>query len=84
MQCMTGGYRGQMHNAVQYFFFDTMKDAGYKDVVWEPELQPLEGETFKFKSAKMMKKLAVMCAFWGSGLGCEGQFSMLRHSRRSP
>merc|ERR1712194_2577 len=52
MQCMTGGCRGQMHNAVQYFFLDTMKDAGFKDVVWEPELQPLEGETFKFKSAK--------------------------------
>ena len=43
MQCMTGGYRGRMHNEVQYVFYDTFKQAGYKDVVWEPELQALEG-----------------------------------------
>jgi hypothetical protein len=48
---MTGGYRGLLHNAVQYFFYNTMKEAGYKDIVWEPELLPLEGENFKFKSA---------------------------------
>ena len=51
MQCMTGGYRGLLHNAVQYSFYNTMKEAGYKDIVWEPELLPLEGENFKFKSA---------------------------------
>ena len=51
MQCMTGGYRGHMHNEVQYVFYDTFKQAGYKDVVWEPELQPLEGETLKYKTA---------------------------------
>ena len=50
MQCMTGGYRGHMHNEVQYVFYDTFKQAGYKDVVWESELQPLEGETLKYKT----------------------------------
>ena len=51
MQCMTGGFRGLMHNEVQYVFYDTFKQAGYKDVVWEPELQTLEGETFKYQTA---------------------------------
>jgi hypothetical protein len=51
MQCMTGGFRGHMHNEVQYVFYDTFKQAGYKDVVWEPELQALEGETLKYKTA---------------------------------
>jgi hypothetical protein len=48
---MTGGFRGLMHNEVQYVFYDTFKQAGYKDVVWEPELQTLEGETFKYQTA---------------------------------
>ena len=47
LTCMTGGYRGLMHNDVQYVFYDVLKQAGYKDVAWEPELQTLEGETFK-------------------------------------
>ena len=51
MQCMVGGFRGLMHNEVQYVFYDSFKQAGYKDVAWEPELQPLEGESFKYKSA---------------------------------
>ena len=51
MQCMTGGYRGLMHNEVQYVFYDAFKQAGFKDVVWEPSLQTLEGETFKYKTA---------------------------------
>ena len=51
LTCMTGGYRGPMHNDVQYVFYDVLKQAGYKDVAWEPELQTLEGETFKYKSA---------------------------------
>jgi len=48
---MTGGFRELMHNEVQYVFYDTFKQAGYKDVVWEPELQTLEGESFNYKTA---------------------------------
>ena len=51
MQCMLGGFRGLMHNEVNYVFYDTAKQAGFKDVVMEPELQPLSGESFKYKSA---------------------------------
>ena len=39
-----------MHNEVQYVFYDAFKEAGFKDVRWEPDLQALEGETFKYKS----------------------------------
>ena len=51
MQCMLGGFRGIMHNEVNYVFYDTAKQAGFKDVEWEPELQALSGEAFKHKSA---------------------------------
>ena len=40
-----------MHNEVNYVFYDTAKQAGFKDVEWEPELQALSGEAFKHKSA---------------------------------
>ena len=42
---MLGGFRGIMHNEVNYVFSDTAKQAGFKDVEWEPELQALSGET---------------------------------------
>ena len=51
MQCMLGGFRGLMHNEVNYVFYDTAKQAGFKDVVMEPQLQELSGESFKYKSA---------------------------------
>ena len=51
MECMKGGFRGLLHNEVNYVFFDTAKEAGFKDVAWEPELQPLEGENMKYLSA---------------------------------
>lgn len=53
MQCMTGGYRGLMHNEVMSCFYRFMKEAGYKDVTWEPLLQPLHGEekAFQFQTA---------------------------------
>ena len=35
MQCMVGGFRGLMHNEVQYVFYDSFKQAGYKDVALE-------------------------------------------------
>ena len=51
MQCMLGGFRGLMHNEVNSVFYDTAKQAGFKDVVMEPQLQELSGESFKYKSA---------------------------------
>ena len=49
MQCMLGRFRGIMHNEVNHLFYDTAKQAGFKDVEREPELQALGGETFKHK-----------------------------------
>ena len=40
---MLGGFRGLMHNEVNYVFYDTAKQAGFKDVVMEPQLQELSG-----------------------------------------
>ena len=68
MECMKGGYRGLLHNEVNYVFYEAAKEAGFKDVVWEPELQPLEGENMKYKSAKKedhaRSDLRVL-GFWG-------------------
>jgi hypothetical protein len=50
MECMVGGFRGLLHNEMNYVFDDACKEAGYKNVSWEPELQPLEGENLKYKS----------------------------------
>ena len=36
---------------MNYVFYDTAKQAGFEDVEKEPELQPLSGESFKYKSA---------------------------------
>ena len=58
MQCTLGGFRGIMHNEVNYVFYDTAKQAGFKDVEWEPELQALSGETFN-QPTKTMKPAAI-------------------------
>ena len=53
MQCMYGGFRGLLHNEVVHVYKHAFKEAGYK-VVWrEPELQALTGEKFEYKSANM-------------------------------
>ena len=64
MQCMLGGFRGIMHNEVNYVFYDTAKQAGFKDVEWEPELQALSGETFKHKSANKDDEALSVLGFW--------------------
>ena len=51
MQCMVGGFRGYLHNEVNYIYYDACKQAGFHDVCLEPKLQPLDGEVFKYKSA---------------------------------
>ena len=79
MRCMLGGFRGLMHNEVKYVFYDTAKQAGFKDVVMEPELQALSGESFKYKSANKEPRIGV-----GSGLDSSGHFSTSWLFRRSP
>jgi hypothetical protein len=53
MECMTGGFRGLLHNEVTHVIHNAMKDAGYKDLALEPQLQALEGETLELKSANL-------------------------------
>ena len=53
MTCMMGGFRGLLHNEVRDLVTVLCKDAGYKDVEREPKLQPLQGEQFEYKSAKI-------------------------------
>lgn len=67
MECMVGGFRGVMHNEVNYVFFSSCREAGFKDVTMEPELQPLNGETFKYKSANVDEEARSdlrVCGFW--------------------
>jgi hypothetical protein len=51
LDCMRGGYRTIQHNEVRDVLASVMKEAGFKAVETEPQLQPLTGETFEFKSA---------------------------------
>ena len=70
MQCMLGGFRGLMHNEVNYVFYDTAKQAGFKDVVMEPTLQTLSGESFKYKSANQDQEARSdlrVHGFWSRG-----------------
>ncbi len=48
---MTGGFRTLGHNEVNHVYESSMKEAGYKDVQYEPELQPLTGEFLRYKTA---------------------------------
>ena len=45
-----------MCNEVNYVFYGTAKQAGFKDLVLGPELQTLSGESFKYKSANKDEK----------------------------
>ena len=54
MECMHGGFRGVLHNEINYLFFDAAVDTGkFKGVEMEPQLAPLVGEeeAFQFKTA---------------------------------
>jgi len=50
LDCKTGGYRTIQHNEVRDVFAQVFRDAGHT-VETEPQLQPLSGEGFDFKSA---------------------------------
>ena len=51
LDCMRGGYRTIQHNEVRDVLASVIKEAGFKAVETEPQLQPLSGESFDFKSA---------------------------------
>jgi hypothetical protein len=51
MNCLYGGFRHLLHNNLNDLLFDVCKEAGFKHVIKEPALLPLEGEEFAYKSA---------------------------------
>ena len=50
LDCKLGGFRIQ-HNEVRDTIAQFMREAGLKAVELEPQLQPLDGEAFDYKSA---------------------------------
>ena len=51
LDCLTGGFRTLQHNEVRDLVADCLRESQYRGVVTEPELIPLSGESFKYKSA---------------------------------
>ena len=51
LDCMRGGYRTIQHNEVRDVLANVIREAGFKAVETEPQLQPLSGEFFEYKSA---------------------------------
>ena len=51
LDCPLGGFRTIQHNEVRDLLAQCMKEAGHTYVEIEPKLQPLSGESFKYKSA---------------------------------
>ncbi len=51
LDCMRGGYRTIQHNEVRDVLASVIREAGFKAVEIEPQLQPLGGEFFEYKSA---------------------------------
>ncbi len=68
LTCLKGGFRTMGHDELRDVYQGFMQAAGYKDIVSEPELQPLTGELLqKFKTANRQddarSDLAVI-GFW--------------------
>lgn len=51
LECQLGGFRTIQHNEVRDVLATCMREAGHLSVEVEPQLQPLSGEVFDFKSA---------------------------------
>jgi len=51
LDCLIGGFRTLQHNEVRDLVADCLKEAHFSGVETEPELQELQGESFKLKSA---------------------------------
>ena len=76
LDCKLGGLRIIQHNEVRDTIAQFMREAGLKAVELEPQLQPLDGEAFDYKSA-MMKRAVILNAA-GSGVICDRRILMLR------
>ena len=51
LDCPLGGYRTMQHDTVKNLLAECMREGGVKGVEVEPQLQPLSGETFKYRTA---------------------------------
>ena len=69
LDCKLGGFRILQHNEVRDTIAQVMREAGHAAVTIEPELQPLEGEVFDYKSANKendARSDIKCCGFWSN------------------
>ena len=67
LDCHLGGLRTMQHNEVRDNMAQFMRDAGFPAVEIEPELIPLSGETFHYKTANKKEEARsdIKCySFW--------------------
>ena len=73
LDCRTGGLRIIQHNEVRDTLAQCMRDAGHTVVEIEPQLQPLTGEVFDYKSANKEDEAR-------SDIKCYGFWSNMRQA----
>ena len=73
LDCKLGGLRIIQHNEVRDTIAQCMREAGCTAVEVEPQLQPLEGEEFEYKSANKEDEARSSAAV--SGVHCDRRFS---------
>jgi hypothetical protein len=69
LDCKLGGLRIIQHNEVRDTITQCMREAGHVAVEIEPQLQPLEGEVFEYKSANKddeARSDIKCCGFWSN------------------
>jgi hypothetical protein len=69
LDCKLGGLRIIQHNEVRDTIAQLMREAGHTAVELEPQLQPLDGEVFDYKSANKDEEARSdikCCGFWSN------------------
>ena len=69
LDCRLGGLRIIQHNEVRDTIAQCMREAGHTAVELEPQLQPLSGEVFEYKSASKddeARSDIKCCGFWSN------------------
>src|SRR6185437_5197409 len=69
LDCKLGGLRIIQHNEVRDTIAQFMREAGLNAVELEPQLQPLDGEAFDYKSANKddeARSDIKCCGFWSN------------------
>jgi len=69
LDCKLGGLRIIQHNEVRDTIAQCMREAGHTAVEIEPQLQPLDGEVFEYKSANKddeARSDIKCCGFWSN------------------